>query len=98
MYGLVQAGIIAHETLKEHLKNYSCAPKKITQVLWRYQYRDINLTLVVDNFVIKFRDKKQTNRLIGSLQAKYEVTRDWMGWLYLIITLKLGYAAMLLGI
>ena len=33
MYGLVQAEIIAHEALKEHLKPYGFAPAKITQGL-----------------------------------------------------------------
>ena len=51
MYVLVQSGIIAHDAIKEHLKTYSYAPEKITD-------RDINLTLVVDNFGIKYRHKK----------------------------------------
>ena len=33
VYGLVQAGIIAHEALKGHLKPYGCAPSKITRGL-----------------------------------------------------------------
>ena len=33
IYGLVQAGIIAHEALKEHLQPYVYAPAKIIQGL-----------------------------------------------------------------
>ena len=37
--------------------------------------RDINFTLVVDNFVIKYRDKNDADHLIAELQGKYEVTQ-----------------------
>ena len=53
MYDLVQAGIIAHESLKENLQPYGYAPEKITQGLWTHTDRDINFTLVVDDFGIK---------------------------------------------
>ena len=65
MYGLVQAGIIAHEALKEHLKPYGYAPEKITQGLWTHKDRDINSTLVVDDFGIKYRNKKDAHHLIS---------------------------------
>ena len=76
MYGLVQAGIIVHEALKEHLKPYVYATAKITQGLWKHQYRDINFTLVVDAFGIRYSNKKGADHLISSLQEKYEVTQD----------------------
>ena len=56
MYGLVQAGIIANEALKEHLQYYGYAPARITQGLWTHQDRDINFTLVVDDFGIRYRN------------------------------------------
>ena len=58
IYGLVQSGIIAHEALKPHLKPYGYALANIIQGLWTHQDRDINFTLVVDNFGIVYRDKK----------------------------------------
>ena len=81
MYGLVRAGIIAHEALKEHLKPYGYAPAKITQGLWTHQDRDINFTLVVDNFGIRNINKKDSGHLISEIQAKYEVTQYWTGGL-----------------
>ena len=51
----MQAGIITHEALREHLKPYGYAPENITQGLWTHTDRDINFTLVVDDFGIKYR-------------------------------------------
>ena len=73
MYGMVQYGIITHNTLKEVLNPYGYAPEKITQGLWTHTERDINFTLVVDNYGIKYTHKKDVDHLISSLQAKYEV-------------------------
>ena len=64
IYGLFQAGIIAHESLKEHLKPYGYAPAKITQGLWKHKDRDINLKLVVDDFGIRYKNKKDADHLI----------------------------------
>ena len=88
MYGLVQAGIIAHDALKDLHKPYVYAPAKITQVLWTHIDRDKSFTIVVDNFVIKFRHQKDADHLISSLQEKYEVTQYWKGVLYCGIKLK----------
>ena len=93
IYVLVQAEIISHEALKEHLKPYGYAPARITQALWTHQNRDINLTLVVDNFGIRYINKKDADQLISALQAKYEVTQDWKGGLYCVITIKWDYKA-----
>ena len=82
MYALDQAGIIAHEAHNEHLKTYGYAPERITQVIWTHQDRDINSTLVVENFGIKYRNKMDANQLIAALQTKYEVTQYWTGGLY----------------
>ena len=87
----IQAGIIAHDTLKEQLKPYGYAPGKITQRLWIHTDRDINFTLVVDKFGIKYRHKKDADHLISALQEKYEVTQDWTGGLYCGIKLKWDY-------
>ena len=48
---------------------------------------------MVDDFGIKYRDKKDAGHLIAALQDKYEAPQDWMGGLYFGITLKWDYAA-----
>ena len=76
IYGLVQAGVITHKGLKEHLKPYGCAPSIIAQGIWKHQDRDINFTLLVDNFGVRYRNKNHADHLISALQEKYEVTQD----------------------
>ena len=91
MYGLVQAVIIAYDALKEHLNPYGYVLANNTQVLWIHTDRDINCTLLVDDFGIKHTHKKDADHLISSLQAKYEVTQDWEGGIYFVIKLKWDY-------
>ena len=76
MCGLVQAGIIAHEELNEHLKTYGYAPATINQGIWTHKDRGIHFTLVVDGFGIRYRNKKDADHLISALQEKYVVTQD----------------------
>ena len=69
-------------------KPYGYAPEIFNQGLWAHKDRDINFTLVVDNFEIWYRNKKDADQLISSLQAKYEVTQYWTGGIYLRTKLK----------
>ena len=93
MYGLVQAGVIAHDALKENIDPYGCAPAKITQGLWAHKYRDIHFTIMVDDLGIRYRNKKYTDHLISALQSKYEVTQYWTWLIYFGIKLKWDYKA-----
>ena len=87
----MQSGIIAHDTLKKNIKPYGYAPAKITQRPRKEVYRDIKFTLVVDEFGIKYRHRKDADHLISALQAKYEVNQDLTGGLYCGIKLKWNY-------
>ena len=98
MYILAQAEIITHKALKERLRPYGYSPENITPVLWTHQDRDIHFTLVVNDFGLKYRNKKYMDHLIAALRAKYEVTQYWMGDIYCGIKLKWYYAARLLDI
>ena len=79
MYDLVKDRIIAHDELQEHLKPYGYVQANVTQGLWTQTHRDINFTLVVDNFGIRYTHKKDADHIISVLQANYEVTQDWTG-------------------
>ena len=79
IYGLFQAGIIAHKALKEHIQIFGYEPEPITPGLWRHNKNGITFTLVVDNFGIKYRRKEDTMNLIHALQEKYDITKDWTG-------------------
>ena len=57
IYGLVQAGIIAHTALNEHLQLFGYEPAPITPGLWHHNKNGITFTLVVDNFGIRYKIK-----------------------------------------
>ena len=54
MYGLKQAGIIAHKALIHHLAPSRYHPARHTPGLWQHETRDTIFTLVVDDFAIKY--------------------------------------------
>ena len=64
-----------------------------TQVLLLY-----GRTQLVDDFGIKYRNKKDAYHLIASLQEKHEVTQYWTGGLYSGIILKWNYITIQLDI
>ena len=68
MYGLVQAGIIAHTALKEHLRPFEYEPVPIIPGLWRHNKIGIKFTLVVDEFAIKYKRKEGAMHLTHALQ------------------------------
>ena len=68
MYGIVQAGIIAHTALKEHLQPFGYEPAPITPWLWHHNNNVITFTLVFDDFGIESRRKEDTMYLIHALQ------------------------------
>ena len=55
MYGLFQAGIIAHMAPKEHIRPLGYEHLPITPVLWHYINNGITITLVVDDFIIRYQ-------------------------------------------
>lgn len=91
MYGLKQAGILAHNELKQHLEPYGYAPVKHTPGLWRHTNDPTTFTLVVNDFGIKYTNKNQVNHLLQALSSKYKITTDWSGSLYCGLTLSWNY-------
>ena len=87
MPGLKQAGKIAHDRLREHLKKYGYAPVQRTSALWKHNSRKIIFSLVIDDFGIKNIEKTDALHLIQALQDLYEITIDWNGKKYCGLTL-----------
>ena len=54
MYGLKQAGIIAHKSLIHHLAPFGYHTARHTPGLWQHETRDTIFTLVVEDFAIKY--------------------------------------------
>ena len=79
MYGLAQAGQIAHLDLIKNLAPHGYFPSKRTPGLWFHKTKPIAFTLVVDNFGIKYIDKEHINHLLKAVEEQYPVKVDWTG-------------------
>ena len=91
IYGLPQAGKLANTALKEHLAPYVHFEVAHTPGLWRHITNPIVLSLVVDDFGVKYVHKDDADHLVKSLKNAYKLAKDWTGGLYCGITLKWNY-------
>ena len=71
MYGLPQAGIIAHKQLITHLATHGYHPTVHTPGLWKHSHQRIHFTLVVDDFGVKYINKDNADHLLTALQQLY---------------------------
>ena len=62
-----------------------------TPGLWKHISRPIQFSLVVDDFGVKYVDKKDAEHLIAALKDSYEISVDWEGTLYCGLTLDWNY-------
>lgn len=89
MYGLAaQSGFLAHQALIKHLQPFGYSPVRFTPGLWHHSSRPIWLSLVVDDFGIKFTHKSDAIHLLNALKLKYTLSTDWSGSAYCGISLK----------
>ena len=91
MYGLPQAGILAQKLLEERLNKHGYMQNKAIPGLWTHQSRPISLTLVVNNFGIKYVGQEHAMHLISILKEHYELSEDWKGTKFSRLTLKWDY-------
>ncbi|KAL7460237.1 hypothetical protein ACHAXS_000700 [Conticribra weissflogii] len=57
MYGLPQAGILVNQLLKKQFTKYEYYEVLYSPSLWKHHTHPIQLTLVVDDFVIQYVNK-----------------------------------------
>lgn len=88
MYGLVNAAYVAQKDLVSLLSSNGFVETKTPQ-LYKHISRNIQFSLVVDDFGVKYNDKTDADYLIQILQKEYELTIDWVGKLYLGMTIDL---------
>ena len=62
MYGLRQAAILAYQYLQKTLKPHGYYPVPGTVGMWKHQTRPIHFCLCVDDFGIKYFDKKNVRK------------------------------------
>jgi hypothetical protein len=84
MYGLPRAGRLANQLLKKRLKPHGYSPAPQTHGLWRNNKKPKQFTLVVDDFGIKYEERKDAEELAQVLKDHYEaVSGDWGGYFIL---------------
>ena len=87
MYGLPQAGILAHQLLEKRLNDEGYTQSKLTPGFWTHKWRPIFFTLCVDDFGITYVCKKHAKHLMGVLSMYYTILHDCTGAKYLGIDL-----------
>jgi hypothetical protein len=92
MHGLSQTGILANQLLARRLAIHGYHQTKFTPGLWRHVTRQIQFTLVVDDFGVQYVGAEHAQHLIAALETDYTVSKDWTGGLYCGITLNWDYA------
>jgi hypothetical protein len=92
MYGLPQAGLLAQELLKKQLNGHGYSQSRAIPGLWTHKTHPILLTLVVDDFGVKYVGKEHTMHLISIFKQHYEISEDWTGRKYIGITFDWDYA------
>ena len=75
----------------ENLKDHGYYESKLVPGLWHHKTRPITFTLVVDNFGVKYTNKKDAEHLMSVLKKHYTLTQDWEGERYIGIHLRWDY-------
>ena len=92
MYGLPQADRLANDQLIDFLAPHGYKPVPLTPGHWRHTTRDIIFSLVVDDFGIRYTKRGDAEHLLATLEANYQVSRDWSGARYCVLTMQWDYA------
>jgi hypothetical protein len=91
MYGLPQAGILAHERLVEHLAAHGYHATQHTPGLFTHEWRPITFSLVVDDFRVKYVGQEHAEHLVSTISFLYKCTQDWTGTKFLGMTIAWDY-------
>ena len=82
MPGLIQASRIANNQLKAHIANFGFYPVPRTPRRWNHTTKPIILSLVVNDFGVKYISKENADHLIQELQKLYTISINWTGSLF----------------
>ena len=77
IYGLPQAGKLAQDRLVAHLAKNGYIQCVNTPCLFVHQTNGVAFTLVVDDFLIKYSDRKDADHLLTVLRELYTITTEF---------------------
>jgi hypothetical protein len=91
MYGLPQAGILANKLLQRNLDNDGYQPTPHTWPLDPRHSSNIILSLVEDDFGVKYVGREHAEHLMACIKKNYNISSDWNGGAYCGFTLDWDY-------
>jgi Reverse transcriptase (RNA-dependent DNA polymerase) len=77
IYGLPQAGKLAQDRLVAHLATHEYIQCVNTPCLFVHRTNGVAFTLVVDDFLIKFKQRSAAEHLLSALRELYTITTDF---------------------
>ena len=90
-YGLKQAGKIAHDDLVQRLSDSGYKKADLVEGYFAHETRDINFTLVVDDFLIKYTKDEDLQHLRDAIGQHYTLKVDTDAKQYVGINLEWDY-------
>jgi hypothetical protein len=95
VWGLPQAGILAHKKLRRELEPHGYYEQKNTPGLWYHKTRPISFTLVVDDFGVKYVGKEHAEHLIACLRQnqRKKLTQDVTNYLTTWLLIRMQKSA-----
>jgi hypothetical protein len=87
MYGLPQAGLLANNILKKHLNKLGYQQSKLVPGLLKHDTRPIQLTLIFDDFGVKYVGEEHAQHFKNALEEHYKLMCNWIGKRYIGTTL-----------
>jgi hypothetical protein len=91
IYGLSQAGTLANKLLQRRLDLDGYRPTEDVHGLWKHETRTITLSLVVDDFGIKYVGAEHYEHLKACIENHYEISCDCTGSAYCGLKLDWDY-------
>jgi hypothetical protein len=91
MYGFPQADILANELLQRNLAQDGYRPTTHTHRLWTHDTRPISFSLTVADFRVKYVRREHAEHLMTCIKKKYNISSDWNGTAYCVLTLDWDY-------
>ena len=89
IYGLPQARKLAQDRLVKHLATHNYIQCANTPCLFINKENGVAFTLLVDNFLIKYKQRSAVDHFFSVLRKLYEITTDFSSTLkYVGITLR----------
>ena len=77
IYGLPQAGKLSQDRLVKHLAANDYIQCVNTPCLFKHKINGVVFTLVVDDFLIKFKGRDSVDHLLNVLRELYKITTDF---------------------